>query len=603
MNEPCQAAGTMIRDENLASPREIDGRGPKMAERPRILCVDDEEQVLRGLVLHLGVRYEVFTARSGTAALERLKQGLQVAVIISDMRMPGLSGSEFLSQSRALAPDAQRILLTGQTDLASAIAAINDGQIFRFLSKPCRSADLIGAIEAALERHRSLALEHTTIRRKVERRQLQIDPLTGLASRAQLMEVLETAALDPTQSVSDLAAYYIVIDGSDEPAAMRDQPWGDELATIIAERLGRHCSKAVVVACWGIERFVVLGPRAGASDADLCAYGEELLGILTAPIDVDQEHIGVGARIGIARLVDRQQWQRLIQHAAAATREEGPRVCLYRPDVPRRAKEQREMLRALREALVLQEGLHLHYQPIVDVTSGRVRALECLARWQHSIWGNIAPATFIPLAEQSDDICRLGRWVLWHACNEFRQIAGEARLRLAVNISAKQLMDESFLPYLDECLSRSGLPPQALELELTESALASNMEHLREALEHIRERDVRISVDDFGTGYSSLSYLSRLPIDLIKVDRTFVRDFNRGGQTIIKAALAIAGDFGQEVVIEGVETAEMLEQVRGLGASLIQGYWFAKPMAAAQVPDWLTAFEGRPVNTAYGRRA
>jgi len=142
-----------------------------------------------------------------------------------------------------------------------------------------------------------------------------------------------------------------------------------------------------------------------------------------------------------------------------------------------------------------------------------------------------------------------------------------------------------------------------LELELTESALASNMEHLREALEHIRERDVRISVDDFGTGYSSLSYLSRLPIDLIKVDRTFVRDFNRGGQTIIKAALAIAGDFGQEVVIEGVETAEMLEQVRGLGASLIQGYWFAKPMAAAQVPDWLTAFEGRPVNTAYGRRA
>src|ERR1700728_333096 len=193
-----QAAETTVGDENLASPGGIDGCGLKMAERARILCVDDEEHVLRGLVLHLGVRYEVFTANCGTTALERLKQGLQVAVIISDMRMPGLNGSEFLRQSREFAPDAQRILLTGQTDIAGAIAAINDGQIFRFLCKPCPSAELIGAIEAALERHRSLALEHTAIRRKVERRQLRIDPLTGLASRAQLMEVLETAALDST---------------------------------------------------------------------------------------------------------------------------------------------------------------------------------------------------------------------------------------------------------------------------------------------------------------------------------------------------------------------------------------------------------------------
>jgi diguanylate cyclase len=130
-----------------------------------------------------------------------------------------------------------------------------------------------------------------------------------------------------------------------------------------------------------------------------------------------------------------------------------------------------------------------------------------------------------------------------------------------------------------------------LELELTESALAVDMEHLREILEQTRRLKVRIAVDDFGTGYSSLSYLSRLPIDLIKVDQTFVRDFNQGGKTIIKAALNIARDFGLEVIIEGVETAEMLQQVRDLGASLVQGYWFAKPMPAAQVPGWLHAFE------------
>jgi diguanylate cyclase (GGDEF)-like protein len=569
-------------------------------QRARILCVDDEAEVLRGLALHLGRRYEVLTATSGTAALEQLAQDPRVEVIISDMRMPGLNGAEFLGQSRAFAPEAQRILLTGQTDLASAIAAINEGQIFRFLTKPCPPAELISAIEVALERHRSHALEHTAIRRRVEHRQLQIDPLTGLASRLQLMGALEAAAYEATESAGALVAYFIAIDGSDQPVATRDQPWWDELAKIMAERLRQHCSSATVVACWGIEQFVVIVSNAGASDSELCVRGEELLGVLTAPIVVDNEHIAVSASIGIARLPGRAQWEKLIQQAATAAREArregGQRVCLYRPDVALPSEKHRELLRALRETLV-QDGLHLHYQPIVDVKEGRVRALECLARWEHRPLGNIGPATFIPLAEQHGEIVRLGQWVLWRACHEGRQIKGDCRLEVAVNVSAKQLKDKSFLPHLEKCLSHSGLPPEFLELELTESALASDMEHLREVLEQIRRLKVRSAVDDFGTGFSSLSYLSRLPIDVIKVDQVFVRDFNQGGKTIIKAALSIASDFGQEVIIEGVETAEMLQQVRDLGATLIQGYWFAKPMPAEQVPDWLYAFEGRSAKT------
>jgi predicted signal transduction protein with EAL and GGDEF domain len=567
-----------------------------MSERAKILCVDDEVEVLRGFALHLGRRYEVLTATSGEAALKLLEQDPRVEVIISDMRMPGLTGSEFLSRSRALAPEAQRILLTGQTDLASAISAINEGQIFRFLTKPCPSAELISTIEAALERHRARALEHTTVRRKLQQLQLQTDPLTGLASRLQLMAVLEAAAFEATEAVSAVVAYYIAIDGSDEPVANRDQPWGDELAKVIAERLKLHCPDATVVACWGIEQFVVVVSSDGASDLELCARGEELLAVLTAPIP--DRHVAAGASVGIARLVDRQQWQRLIQQAATAAdearHEQQSRVCLYQPDAPPRAERQRELVHALREALV-QDGLHLHYQPIVDIRQGRVRGLECLARWERGTLGNIVPTTFIPLAEQSGDIVRLGQWVLWRACHEGRQIAGDSRLEVAVNVSAKQLMDKSFLPHLEKCLLHSGLAPESLELELTESALAIDMEHLREVLEQTRRLKVRIAVDDFGTGYSSLSYLSRLPIDLIKVDQSFVRDFNQGGKTIIKAALNIARDFGLEVIIEGVETAEMLRQVRDLGASLIQGYWFAKPMPAARVPGWLQAFRGSSV--------
>ena len=290
-------------------------------ERARILCVDDEAEVLRGLSLHLGRRYEVLTALSGAAGLEQLERDPRVAVIISDMRMPGLSGAEFLSRSRSLAPDAQRILLTGQTDLASAVAAINDGQIFRFLSKPCPPAELISAIEAALEQQRSRALEHAALRRKVEDGQLQVDPLTGLASRLQLMGVLETAAHEATESVGALIAYFIAIDGSDEPVAVQEQPWGDALSKIVAQRLKQDFPQATVIACWGIEQFVVIVPGAGASDAELHARGEELLGVLTAPITVGIEHIAVSAGIGIARLVDRLEWQRLIQQAATAARE------------------------------------------------------------------------------------------------------------------------------------------------------------------------------------------------------------------------------------------------------------------------------------------
>jgi PleD family two-component response regulator len=267
-----------------------------MSERAKILCVDDEVEVLRGLALHLGRRYQVLTATSGNAALKLLEQDPSVEVIISDMRMPGLSGSEFLSRSRAWAPDAQRILLTGQTDLASAIAAINDGQIFRFLSKPCPAAELISTIEAALERYRARALEHTTVRRKLQQQQLQVDPLTGLASRLQLMAVLEAAAFEATEAVSAVVAYYVAIDASDEPVANRDQPWGDELAKIIAARLKRHCPDATVVACWGIEQFVVIVSSAGASDLDLCARGEGLLAVLTAAIP--DRHVAVGASVG-----------------------------------------------------------------------------------------------------------------------------------------------------------------------------------------------------------------------------------------------------------------------------------------------------------------
>jgi predicted signal transduction protein with EAL and GGDEF domain len=569
----------------------------KPVERPSILCVDDEPALLQALALHLGRRYEVLSAAGGAEALAVLQRTPAIAVIISDMRMPGLNGAEFLAQARVLAPAAERIMLTGQSDLASAIAAVNEGQVFRFLTKPCAPPDLLGAVEAAVERNRARSAEQAEIRLKVELQQLQVDPGTGLASRLQVLGTVEAAAFDAAESAVDLVAYYIDCDRSDEAANALDRVCGDELPRVMAARLKRCCSDAVVIARWGVEQFVIVVRSQGASDDELRARGFNLQGELSRPIMVDQDRVHVDVSIGIARLVDRSRWQDLFATAGLAAREArrtgGLQVCLYRPDVQLELGIEREMLRGLRGELD-HEGLHLHYQPIVEADSGRVRGLECLARWNHRTLGSIGPAKFIPLAERSGDIVGLGQWVLWRACHEGRSLVDGGRLGLSVNVSTMQFIDASFLPHLLECLTHSGLPPEALTLELTESALAGDLQQLRTVLEHVRSLGVRIAVDDFGTGYSSLSHVGRLPIDVIKIDRAFVRDFDLGGRTIIRATLAIARELGREVIVEGVETAEMLQQVRRLGASLIQGYWFARPMPPGEVLAWLRAFEGGP---------
>jgi len=562
-----------------------------------VLCVDDEPEVLRGLTLHLSKCYRVLTATSGATALVLLQHDPDIAVIISDMLMPGQSGASFLEQSRALAPDAQRIMLTGQTDLASAIAAVNLGQVFRFLTKPCPPPELMATVQAAMEIYDLHALERTVLRRKVEHGQLRVDALTGLASRLQVTEMLETAAGATAESARAVAAYFIDVGRWDEPGG-ENAAEADSVPQTLATRLRQYCTGASVVAHWGIGQFVVILPSHGVADLDLYVWGEQLLRALAEPIVLNQDRVALSVSVGIARLVDRLQWQALIQSAGMAARqarrEREPRVFLYRSEIPLQAERERDLLRALRETLDL-EALHLHYQPIVDIIAGRVRSVECLARWRHERLGDILPATFIPLAEQNGEIVRLGQWVLLHALGDAARFMTDGRPTLAINVSAHQLMDRDFVPNLAKHLALCAMPPGTLELELTESALASDMESLRDALKQIRRLKVRVAVDDFGTGYSSLSYLSRLPIDVIKVDRVFVRDFNQGGKTIIKAALTIARDFGQEVIVEGVETVEMLQQVRELGASLIQGNWFAKPMPVAEVFDWIREFEQRAV--------
>lgn len=572
-------------------------------QRPRILCVDDEAEVLKGLALHLRKHYDLLTSPSGEAALELLSRTEDVAVIMTDMRMPGMNGAEFLARSRNVAPDAQRILLTGQTDLASAIAAVNEGQICRFLTKPCSPPVLLEAIAAAVRLHRDSDRVREVIRERLEHEHLQVDALTGLLSRQQLLGNLAAASHEPAIVGSTLAAYFVEVDGVDGLINDGDLPWGDEAAIITANRLKRFFTHGEVLARWGSDQFVITLHGPGLNDSELCARAQALLKVLKEPLVARHDAEEVRVSIGIAALIDKSQWQRLVQHAALAAREarakDGGEVCLYQHDAPLRAETQRTMLRALRQAIA-ENSLQLHYQPIIDVARDRVHSLECLLRWTHATLGPIPPATFIPLAEQSGDIQELGKWVLWRACHEGLALVEDYAMRLAVNVSPLQLNDPTFLPHLKDCLAHSGLAPDCLELELTETALAGDLQRLRDTLNSVRALGVRIAIDDFGSGYSSLAYIAQLPVDLIKVDGVFVRDFVNGGAAVVRAACGLASDLRRELVIECVETREMLAQLKSIGGTLFQGYLFSKPLPASDVALWIDGFQLAGTRVAHG---
>jgi EAL domain-containing protein (putative c-di-GMP-specific phosphodiesterase class I) len=230
----------------------------------------------------------------------------------------------------------------------------------------------------------------------------------------------------------------------------------------------------------------------------------------------------------------------------------------------------------LRRAMEQQQQLEVHYQPQACLVSGRIIGMEALVRWRHPSRGMVGPVEFIPLAEETGIINQLGDWVLRSACAQLQQFlrAGLPQMRVAVNLSVRQLLQKDFAASVEAVLADTGLPPSLLELEITESTLMENAEDTLGALHRLRELGVRLSIDDFGTGYSSLSYLKRFPVDIIKIDRSFVRDLPQDGDdaAIVSAIIALAHSLRLEVVAEGVETDAQLAFLASRSCDLIQGY-------------------------------
>lgn len=416
------------------------------------------------------------------------------------------------------------------------------------------------------------------------------DALTGLPNRNLLHEHMQHA-IDQARSYGtrvgvlfmDLNRFKVVND-----SLGHDQ--GDALLREIGERLRSTLRPADTVARIGGDEFVVL--LENVQDADqLARVARNLLSVVSRPVDLKDHGVSVSTSIGASLYptdgVDAQSLLKnadLAMYAAKAAGSGGFRF--YSPEMNEQATSRFSRENNLRHAITEGE-LVLHYQPRLDVATNRIVGLEALVRWQHPSQGLIYPTNFIDLAEETGMIDGLGEWVLTTACAQLRrwQDAGFHALRVSVNVSALQLNSERLCGTVSEALHASGLRPECLELEITESSLMRNLDSSQATLGQFRNMGISLSIDDFGTGYSSLNYLKKLPVDTLKIDRSFVHDVssNADDAAIVRATIAMAHSMHLRVVAEGVTSVDQLQLLQSWRCDEIQGYLLCQPLPVAQL--------------------
>ncbi|MCE8051757.1 EAL domain-containing protein [Halomonas daqingensis] len=419
------------------------------------------------------------------------------------------------------------------------------------------------------------------------------DALTGLANRSLLEERLSHDLALSTRRETRLAVLFIDLDEFKPVNDTLGHALGDQLLIQVARRLSEALRTSDTLARFGGDEFVVLLPDVSLA-SEAIQVSERLIEEISRPYRVADYELSISASIGVT-LSDGTTYkpEELIQQADIAmykAKRKGRRNCqLYTPDMNDNLISRLTLRNDLDEAL-LAEQFELHYQPLLKA-DGSLCGVEALVRWHHPVKGPISPAAFIPLAEETGQIIPLGRWIMRRACEDFHELRQQGLLtgRVAVNLSPLQFHRNDFLASLRDTLGETELPADALELELTEGILLEDTEVALSTLHALRRMNISVAVDDFGTGYSSLSYLRHLPIDKIKIDRSFVRDVavNPKDAALVQGIVTMAHSLGLKVVAEGIETTQQQAYLAELGCDIYQGLLFARPMARPALEEWL----------------
>jgi diguanylate cyclase (GGDEF)-like protein len=412
------------------------------------------------------------------------------------------------------------------------------------------------------------------------------DPLTGLANRFLLTDRLDEAVARSEDPEHTVALLLLDLDGFKAVNDSFGHALGDELLIAVAGRLMTCLRSNDLAARLGGDEFAVLLETVDLEESVRVA--ERILEALAAPFALSRAEVVVTASVGVVHAAQDRSTQDLLRDADVAmytAKAEGKnRLVVFQRSMQQRVATRLQLESELRTA-VIEKQFELHYQPLVNLDTHRIVGFEALLRWRHPERGLLSPLEFVGVTEEMGLIVPIGRWVVETAVEQvskWRPADPGQLLNVSVNLSPRQLHDDDFLAIATTALAKAGLPPAALTVEITENLLLGDSSLAEERLAQLRGCGIRIAVDDFGTGYSSLAYLRRFPVDVLKVDRSFVSPLSEDPRAaaLVKSIIDLATALDMDTVAEGVETASQAEILNSLGCHVAQGFYFAKPQPA-----------------------
>jgi diguanylate cyclase (GGDEF)-like protein len=470
------------------------------------------------------------------------------------------------------------LIITSLDDEQSIDRAFASGAV-DYITKP---------VHFAVLRQRVARLLHAGKAEKQIRRLAYHDPLTGLANRAHFNGRLKELLHGPMAENRMIAVLFLDLDRFKLVNDTLGHTVGDLLLKAVAERIQGTVRNKDLVARLGGDEFTIILEEITSAEV-VAKVAAKICRTLSTPFVFSGQEIYVAASIGISLYpTDGQDCQTIIKHADTAmyrAKDQGGGYVFYREGMEEAASQMLVLQTEIRQALERDEML-LYYQPQADLSTGKIVGAEALIRWNHPERGLISPGVFIPCAEETGLIINIGEWVMQEACRQIRewQDLGYPVPRISINLSPRHLEAHDIVAQMERLLEKTGITPEHLELEITESAIMKRAEETISVLHEFKKMNFSLAIDDFGIGYSSLSYLKRFPIDRLKIDQSFVRDITTDPEdaAIIKAIIALARSLQLEVVAEGVEAQDQQTFLYDQGCDIIQGYHLGRPVPPAE---------------------
>jgi diguanylate cyclase (GGDEF)-like protein len=529
--------------------------------------------------------FHVTQADSMESAL-RMLQDCHCDAVLLDLTQPDANGLDILMRARIAASETPIVVLTPELSAGEHLQMLRFGAQDYLTREECNTRTLVRAISQAVERHRILRELRTA--QKTEHFLATHDALTGLATREPFMEGVHSALAYAKRNGKNPALLFIDLDHFKAINDSLGHSAGDKLLKFVADRLSSVTRRSDLVARLAGDEFVQLALDAKASGAAIVA--QKVLDTLSEPYFLEGHESRITASIGVALFPgDGNDPDELLRNADMAmyrAKMDGRNHFQFCSESLNQAAATKLRIRTGLSSALAEERFSLVYQPVRDLRTGRITAAEALLRWTDPEGRSVSPGDFVPIAESSGLIVPMGEWVLRTACAQGRawQDQGLQPIRIAVNLSPRQLRERTLVATTTQILEESGLVPSWLELEITEGALVESDSQALATLDVLSQLGTGLSLDDFGTGYSALSYLRRFPFDRVKVDRSFVVEVatNSDAAALASAIVSMSKSLGLHSLAEGIETEEQAAFFSERGCDEVQGFLIGRPMPAEE---------------------